>query len=243
LASLLWFRRPATSRVSTPREPPPRIDPQQTNFHTLLTSTSMWGLFLTQGACVYSHYLFLTWLPSYLQATRHLTILKTGLFSAIPFAATVVLSLAAGTLSDRLLRGRDRRTGHRRWMVAAMMLVSTVVLLTPLISNIWVILVLMTVSLTGTSAATGLNNALLTDLLSSSHNAGTANGVLVVGGNIFGMMAPVVTGYVIAGTGSYDGAWVISGALLLAGMIITITMTRRPIGAGVVRHASTPLSA
>jgi ACS family glucarate transporter-like MFS transporter len=200
----------------------------------------MWGLFLTQGAGVYSHYLFLTWLPSYLQATRHLTILKTGLLSAIPFAATVVLSIAIGMLSDRILRGRDRRTGHRRWMVAAMMLISSVVLLTPLVSDIWVILVLVTVSLTGTSAATGLNNALLSDLLPSSSNAGTANGVLVIGGNIFGMMAPVVTGYVIAGTGSYDGAWVISGALLLAGMIVTLTMTRRPIGASSV---STPVAA
>src|ERR1019366_5394115 len=107
-----------------------------------------WGLFLTHGACVYSHYLFLTWLPSYLQETRHLTILKTGLFSAIPFAATVVCSLAVAALSDRLLRGRDRQTGQRRWMVAAMMLVSAVVLLTPLVSNIWLILALVTVSLT-----------------------------------------------------------------------------------------------
>lgn len=245
LASLLWFRRPATSPMPTPTpgEAPANVEAQQTSFHTLLTSTSMWGLFLTQGACVYSHYLFLTWLPSYLQATRHLTILKTGLFSAIPFAATVFLSLAAGGLSDRLLRGKDRQTGHRRWMVAAMMLISAVVLLTPLVGNIWMILLLMTVSLTGTSAATGLNNALLTDLLPSSSNAGTANGVLVVGGNIFGMIAPVVTGYVIAGTGSYDGAWLIAGALLLAGMIITLTMTRRPIGAGAVRPSSAPLSA
>jgi MFS family permease len=245
LASLLWFRRPATSPVPTPREPTPRdpsVNAQQTGFRTLVTSTSMWGLFLTQGACVYSHYLFLTWLPSYLQATRHLTLLKTGLFSAIPFAATVVLSVAVGAFSDRLLRGVDRQTGHRRWMVAAMLLISAVVLLTPMVSNIWLILVLMTVSLTGTSAATGLNNALLTDLLPSSSNAGTANGVLVIGGNIFGMLAPVVTGYVIAGTGSYDGAWLISGALLVGGAIITTTMTRRPIGASVPAASPAPIS-
>lgn len=46
------------------------------------------------------------------------------------------------------------------------------------------------------------------------------------------MLAPIVTGYVIAGTGSYDAAWLISGALLIAGMIISMTMTRRPIRAG-----------
>jgi ACS family glucarate transporter-like MFS transporter len=197
----------------------------------LLGSSTMWGLFLTQGACVYSHYLFLTWLPSYLQATRHLTILKTGLYSAVPFAATVLCSLAVAALSDRMLRNAaDRATGNRRIMVAVMLAVSAVVLLTPLVTNIWLILLLVTVSLTGTSAATGLNSALLTDLLPSSASAGRAHGVLVVGGNTFGLLAPIVTGYVIDRTGSYDGAWIISGVLLVAGMAVTLTMTRRPIG-------------
>jgi dipeptide/tripeptide permease len=112
------------------------------------------------------------------------------------------------------------------------MLVSAVVLFTPLVENIWVILVLVTVSLAGTSAATGLNSALLTDLLPSSSNSGAANGMLVVGGNAFGLLAPIITGYVIDRTGSYDAAWVISGVLLPAGMVISLTMTRRPIRIG-----------
>jgi MFS family permease len=226
IAALLWFRRPASVR------PPPVAEVRGGGLWPLLSSLSVWGLFLTQGACVYSHYLFLTWLPSYLQTTRHLTILKTGLYSAIPFALTVVLSLAVAALSDRMLRGRGQHTGQRRWMVAAMMLVSAVVLFTPLVENIWVILVLVTVSLAGTSAATGLNSALLTDLLPSSSNSGAANGMLVVGGNAFGLLAPIITGYVIDRTGSYDAAWVISGVLLPAGMVISLTMTRRPIRIG-----------
>jgi MFS family permease len=243
LASLVWFRRPASTPLPLPESSPARGGSRTGGLGVLLRSTTMWGLLLTQGTCVYSHYLFLTWLPSYLQVTRHLTILKTGLFSAIPFAATVICSLAVAALSDRLLRGRDNSMGHRRWMVVGMMLVSTVVLLTPLVSNIWLILVLVTVSLTGTSAATGLNAALLTDLLPSSSNAGTANGVVVVGGNTFGMLAPIVTGYVIAGTGSYDAAWLISGALLIAGMIISMTMTRRPIMADVADGVVSSVSA
>lgn len=232
LAAAVWFRRPAGTEpvAMRPRAEHPR--PTMAGFRPLVSSVSMWGLFLTQGACVYSHYLFLTWLPSYLQTTRNLSILKTGLLSAIPFAATVFCSLALAWLSDRLLRGRDRQTGTRRWMVAAMLLVSAVVLLTPFVDTLWVILVLVTVSLTGTSAATGLNSALLADLLPSPANAGTATGVLVVGGNIFGLLAPIVTGYVIAWTGSYDVAWLISGGLLLAGMILALTMTRKPIGEG-----------
>ena len=54
---------------------------------------------------------------------------------------------------------------------------------------------------------------------------------LVVGGNVFGLMAPIVTGYVIDLTGSYDMAFVIAGVLLLIGATSVLTLTRRPIGA------------
>ena len=56
-------------------------------------------------------------------------------------------------------------------------------------------------------------------------------GILISGGNIFGILAPIVTGYVIAGTGSYNWAFVVAGLLLAAGATISLTMTRRPIEA------------
>jgi dipeptide/tripeptide permease len=51
---------------------------------------------------------------------------------------------------------------------------------------------------------------------------------VVIGGNIFGMIAPIATGYVVAATGSYDWAFGIAGLLLLAGAIVVLTMTRSP---------------
>jgi dipeptide/tripeptide permease len=52
---------------------------------------------------------------------------------------------------------------------------------------------------------------------------------VVTGANLFGMVAPIATGYVIASTGSFDWAFGIAGALLVTGALITLTMTRRPI--------------
>ena len=71
---------------------------------------SLWGVALTQGCNVYSQYLFLTWLPSYLQSSRGLTIITTGVYVAIPYLIAVGLCIVTGRLSDRLLRG-----GCRRW--------------------------------------------------------------------------------------------------------------------------------
>lgn len=245
LACRLWFRNPqggTEDRRASVRLEGPHDQPR--GLARLWRSTSMWGLFLTQGACVYTHYLFLTWMPSYLQTTRHLTIMRTGLLSAVPYAITVVASLLLAAASDRLLRDAAA-SGRRRSMVAAMMLVSAVVLATPFVESTWLIMIVFTISLIGTSAATGLNSALLADLLRTPDDAGKANGMLVVGGNIFGLMAPIATGYIIAATGSYNGGFVISGLLLLAGAAIVMTMTHQPIdtsgGPAVLAAASMPV--
>ena len=41
--------------------------------------------------------------------------------------------------------------------------------------------------------------------------------------------APIVTGYVISGTGSYHWALLVAGTLLLVGAVTCLTMTRDPI--------------
>ena len=49
-----------------------------------------------------------------------------------------------------------------------------------------------------------------------------------MGGNVFGMLAPVVTGYVISATGSYNWAFGIAGGLHVTGALVILSMTRKP---------------
>lgn len=190
---------------------------------------TLWGLALTQGCNVYSQYLFLTWMPSYLQATKGLTIAKTGFYAAIPYAVAVGLCILVGRISDRLLKG-DVGGGKRRYMIAFAMLLAAIILFAPLVQNVWLILGLIAISLTGVASTTSLNFALLNDLLKRPRDIGVAMGFLVVGGNVFGLLAPIVTGYVVESTGNYDRAFVIAGALLVVGATSILTLTRRPLG-------------
>ncbi|MBI6844199.1 hypothetical protein YA0016_21000 [Pseudomonas syringae] len=68
----------------------------------------------------------------------------------------------------------------------------------------------------------------LNDMLPSSGDVGWAMAFVVVGGNIFGMLAPIVTGYVITATGSYNWAFAIAGGLLVTGAIVILSMIRKP---------------
>ncbi|MFL9912038.1 MFS transporter [Paraburkholderia sp. RL17-337-BIB-A] len=198
------------------------------SFLSLMRSPTLWGLAIAQGCNVYTQYLFLTWLPSYLQVTRHLSITHTGLFSAVPYAASVILCIVAGRLSDWYLKKGDVATGRRRNAVALAMLTGATILTVPFTSNLLVLLVVFSITLTGIASTTSLNFALLNDLLPSSRDVAKAMAFVVVGGQIFGMIAPIATGYVIAETGSFDWAFGIAGLLLLAGATVVLTMTRSP---------------
>jgi MFS family permease len=233
LLAFFWFHKPvdASDKAAVPVAAVTKEEVGTlAGFRSLLASPSLWGLFLTQGACVYSHYLHLTWLPNYLQTTKHLTMMSTGLFTGLPFGISVFFSLALSMLSDRMLGSGGDRTGKRRWMVALMMVFSTVIALLPFVDNIWVIVAIFTVALTATSTATGLNSALLTDLLASPSDAGKAHAVLVIGGNTFGTTAPIITGYVIANTGGFDATWYFCSALLIFGAFVVMSFTRGTIG-------------
>jgi MFS family permease len=195
----------------------------------LLRCTSLWGLFIVQGCAVYTVYLFLSWLPSYLQATHGLTVLKTGFYTAVPYAVAVPGTIFMGWLSDRLLRNAPVNSGRRRNMVAILLLCSSCILVTPWVSNTAIVLALFSFSLTSIGSTVGLNIALLSDLLPNPANTGRAHGFLVTGGNLFGVLAPIATGYVVSITGSYDTAFLIAGALLVVGATVCLTMTRKPI--------------
>lgn len=197
----------------------------------LLHSRSVWGLLITQGFGSYAQFLFLTWLPSYLQTERHLNVLHSGYFTALPYALSVILAVLIGALSDRLLTAESCRNGSRRTMVASCMLLTAIVLVTPFVDNVWLMVGVFTLSLTGAQAAIAMNIALLSDLLPSSAEVGRGTGLLITGGASFALIAPIATGFVVALTHSYNNAFYIAGALAVAGALVSFTMTRSPVRA------------
>jgi len=204
-------------------------DAQTYGLKQLLKTPTLWGLALAQGCNVYTQYLFLTWLPSYLQDARHLTIAKSGLFTAIPYAVAVVLCIGIGKLSDQYLKkGSGAASGKRRNVIALTMLIASCILLIPFAEGITQLVVIFSLTLAGIASTTSLNFTLLNDMLPSSGDVGRAMAFVVVGGNVFGMLAPVVTGYVISATGSYNWAFGIAGGLLVTGALVILSMTRKP---------------
>ena len=240
LAWMIWFRKPEEvswlsddERAFILRERNGKnapADGHSIGLRGLLSSSSMLGLMATQGCAVYTQYFFLTWLPNYLQTERGMSLLKSGALMSLPFLGAVILTVLLGKLSDSLLTEESARTGGRRRLGALLMLMGSVILLTPLVDNVYLILVLITLALGGVASAVALNIAMVGDLLRTPADSGRATGLLILGGNIFGILAPIVTGYVVQSTGSFNMAFVVAGALLAAGALTVFMLARTPIG-------------
>lgn len=195
----------------------------------LLKNSSMWALALTQGCAGYTLYLFMTWLPSYLVASRGMDVLKSSLFSAIPYGTAALLGLGLGWLSDRLLRRAEVSLSDRRKLIATMLLLSSMILAAPFVESIWLIEALISLSLACVATAMAMNIALIADLMKDGRYNGVATSLLIMGGNLFGTAAPIVTGYVVAATSGFSGAFIVAGVLLLGGAIVITLGAKKPI--------------
>jgi MFS family permease len=195
----------------------------------LFAQSSVWGLVITQACLVYTAYLFLTWLPTFLQSTQELSTMNTGYLTAVPYLATVVLSLIVARTSDRLLSSEGIQMGRRRYFIAAMAILSLLIVAAPFVSNLTELLIVLTLVLTGSTTGAGLNFTLASDLLRNPRDVSRVIAITALGGNFFGLIAPIITGYVVAATGGYTWAFCIAALLLVIGAIVALTMTRNPI--------------
>jgi MFS family permease len=195
----------------------------------LLRQKTMWGLALTEGCVNYMNYLFLSWLPSYLMHDRGMNLMQAGLYGTVPYIVGVVLELFFGRLSDRILTPERLKKGGRRNQVILFLILSSVILLISMVHTKWAILALISVALSFNTTTVTFVYSLTNDLVEDPQIAGAAFGVLLVGGNLFGMAAPVVTGYLVKATGSFTSAFELSGLVALAGAAMAYWWTRVPI--------------
>lgn len=195
----------------------------------LLQTKTMWGLALSQGCIMYTQYLILTWLPAYLMQVRHMALMNASLFSSFAFVIAWILGIAVCKLSDMVLTPEKVLQGRRRIMVITFMVLCSIFIFTSFAENPILIFVIITLVKTFLASAIGLNMTLANDVVANPSVVGNAFGILLFGGNFFGAMAPIVTGYIVKSTGSFDSAFLLAGILIIIGALISYTMTRKPI--------------
>jgi ACS family glucarate transporter-like MFS transporter len=226
-----WLPEPERRRILAEREAGIEVpDHDGVGYGALLRCPAMWGLFVSQGCLVYSLYLYLSWLPNYLQSQRGLSVVDSGLYTSVPFFVATVVNIIINWAGDRLLSAHAVRGGLRRYLVALCLLLTAAGLVIPFVQSLTAIVILVSITVSFANAGPAANATLTSDLLRSPADAGRAFAFLVLGGNVFGLLAPIVTGYLVAASGSFSSAFIAAGVLALVGMVVTLVLSRGAIG-------------
>jgi len=218
-AGLLWL---VPWLLATPRHIGQRHDnrPPDPLLHKtlkLLANRNLIGICLGFFCFDYYWYLLVNWLPDYLVTVRHFTILGAGFFSALPFLVFGVSEPAGGWLADRLIRHGWNETRTRKGIVTVAFLTGLLLIPASRVASAPAAVALIAGgSLVG--LATG-NLLVILQCCAPSAEVGLWTGFENLFGNIAGVLAPIITGFLIARTGSYSPGFMLAALTLIAGLL------------------------
>jgi hypothetical protein len=178
-----------------------------------------------------------------LQNARGLSVVESGFYTSIPFFIATGVNVVVNWIGDRVLTVQAVRDGMRRYVVALCLVFTAAGMLIPYVQSLTAIIVLISITVSFANTGPATNAALTSDLLRSPADAGRAFAFLVLGGNTFGLLAPIVTGYLVAASGSFSPAFIAGGVLALIGAVATLVLSRGAIGETTAGVAPRPVRA
>jgi len=193
----------------------------------LLKERTVLGIFLGFFAYDYAWFVYISWLPGYLVMERHFSVREMGIYSSVPYVAMLVVILLSGLMSDRLIARGFAEVRVRKAFIVTGLAVGCLVVPAGFVEGHMTAVWLLVIALCGLGVATP-NTWALTQAVCEKRIVGTVSGIQNFGGNVGGILAPLVTGYIVHFTGSFSLALSLSGAILLGGILAyTCLISRR----------------
>lgn len=169
----------------------------------------------------YFLFFFMTWLPGYLEQAYHLQLKAIGLFSILPWLLAAALLWSFGYFSDLVLRrtGRLRLArSHPIWI--SQLLAGICVLPVIFTHNLVVAMVFITLAVAISMSVNAAFYAVNVDV--AEERSGTALGVMDTFFAAAGFIAPVVTGWLVDKTGSFNSAFALMAVLAFSSVLAVL---------------------
>jgi MFS family permease len=194
----------------------------------LLRQPTVLGIVLGFFAYDYVWFVYVTWLPSYLIMERKFSTAEMGLYSSVPYLIMMGVILLSGAASDMLIRRGRAERAVRKWFIVAGLLVGCLIVPAAVVENRLTSVWLLTAALAGLGM-TSPNTWALTQAVCARPIVGTVSGLQNFGGNLGGIVAPALTGYTVAATGSFVVAFAVCGVILVIGAVCYWLLVSAPV--------------
>lgn len=194
---------------------------------TLIRQPKVLGMVLGFGSYNYVFYLLLTWLPSYLSMALHLDLTHSFLYTGFPWlVATFADLLIGGLLADFLIQrgwnaNRVRRTILIGGTTCGLGILGAATAHSALPALLWISL-----SIGGLSAASAIGWS-IPSLIAPRNSVGSVGGIVNFSNQISGILAPIITGFLVQTLHSFGWAFGISAIYLAVGITAYVVLLGR----------------
>ena len=197
-----------------------------------------WGLVIGFFGVVYMGWLYLAWLPGYLEMQRHMSIPKTGIVAAIPFAFGVLGSIGGGWIADWMMRRGFSQVNSQKTpiIIGLLGMVAFTVVAAETPSDTLAVAAISAALMFGASAS-GMSWA-LASVAVPAHCTASLSAIQNFGGYLGGALAPTVTGFIVQATASFVPALLVSAVIeLVSALAYLVVIRAEPITATVLSLA------
>lgn len=168
------------------------------------------GIFIGQYCITAITWFFMTWFPIYLVKERGFTLLHAGFMASIPAVCGLIGGIGSGFFSDWLLKKTGNLSLARKVPITLGLTLSASMILCNYVQSETLVIFLMSAAFFGKGFGS-LGWAVVADT-APKEVVGVTGGLFNSLGNIAGIITPVVIGYILAATGSFQMALVFVGA-------------------------------
>ena len=230
--SLIWFlysykrSEEVNRRIIQSTEVSERAKEAEYSVRQLLSSSTIWGILLAYFSVPYCTFLFLTWLPIYLNTYRHFKIVTAGLLSALPYLAAFVAYIFAGYLSDKMAEKGWTKNGLNRklpiYFGTLVYLITLPIAAVTTSNNLAVLMIIL--ANVGLAFVTNQYWVMVSDI--TKRYGGTISGFMNFFGILGATIAPSLTGFIVAATGNFTLPFIISVCILVAAALVVALFVR-----------------
>ncbi len=198
----------------------------------ILGQRTTWGIILGWIGVIYMVWLYLTWLPGYLQRERGLSVAASAIPLTIVYIAGTFGQLSSGAVADWLVSRGMKPIMSRKWPICVG-LVGAALFTVPAAytSSLWASIACISAAMYFVNLSSGAGWALVS-VSAPRRLVATLGSFMNFGGYLAASAAPIITGFIVDKTGSFVLALVIAAGVAIAGALANLFVVKEPIAEG-----------
>jgi len=179
---------------------------------------------------IYMLWLHLTWLPGYFEREHGLNLYDTAWVVSLAYGFGAVGTIVAGRFCDLLVRrGMSVLASRKFSVITGLVLAALFTLPLSYVSGLTGCVILLCLALFSINMASATAWMIVNTIVDSPRVASFGS-IQNFGGYIAGSVAPIVTGFSIQYSGSFNTAFMISAVVALCSALAYFLLLKAPIG-------------